>query len=56
MLSLRLRQAILLAARHPLATLALALALVAAALVYAAGAFDMSTDTGALISAKTAWR
>jgi len=56
MLSLRLRQAILLAARHPWATLALALALVLAALSYAVGAFDMSTDTGALISAKTAWR
>ena len=56
MLSLRLRQAILLAARHPWATLALALALVLAALTYAVGAFDMSTDTGALISSKTAWR
>ena len=56
MLSTRLRQAILLAARHPLATLGLALALVAMALAYAVSAFDMSTDTGALISAKTAWR
>ena len=56
MLSLRLRQAILLAAHRPRTTLALALALVAAALFYTVGAFDMSTDTGALISAHTPWR
>ena len=56
MLSRRLRQAILLAARHPLATLLLAAVLVAGALFYTVGAFDMSTDTGALISAKTDWR
>ena len=56
MLSPRIRQAILLAARRPVATLALALALVAAALTYTVGAFDMTTDTGALMSAQTAWR
>ena len=56
MLSLRLRQAILLAARKPLATLGIVAVLVVMALAYAVSAFDMSTDTGALISTRTAWR
>ncbi len=56
MLSDRLKAAILAAARHPRLTLGIAAALAVAALGYASQAFDMSTDTGALISAKTPWR
>ncbi len=44
------------AARRPLVMLALATTLVIAALAYTAHAFDITTDTGELISAQTDWR
>ena len=47
---------VLAAARRPLATLAVVAALLTAAMVYTAHAFDITTDTGALISSSTAWR
>lgn len=43
-------------ARRPLAVLILCLALVGAALAYAAGNFQMTTDTAALISPHVDWR
>ncbi|CAN5744389.1 MMPL family transporter [soil metagenome] len=43
-------------ARHSLIVLLASLALTAAALVYSAGHFAMTTDTGELISAKEPWR
>ncbi|MDP9056644.1 MAG: MMPL family transporter [Pseudomonadota bacterium] len=44
------------AARRPFAMVALAAVLVIAALAYTAHAFDITTDTGELISAQTDWR
>ena len=56
MFSARLKQSILAAARHPWATLGIVAVLSVLALAYVAAAFDMTTDTGELISAKTPWR
>ena len=56
MFAQRLVTIMLAAARRPLATLGLAAVLVIAAMVYTAQAFDITTDTGELISAQTAWR
>ncbi|HWU02182.1 MAG TPA: MMPL family transporter, partial [Novosphingobium sp.] len=44
------------AARRPLVTLGVAAALVVLALAFVATAFDMTTDTGELISPRTQWR
>ncbi len=52
----RLVTIMLAAARRPLATLGLAAVLVIAAMAYTAQAFDITTDTGELISAQTDWR
>src|SRR5258708_9721248 len=43
-------------ARHPFIVLLLSLALTAAALVYSAGHFRMTTDTTELISTRDEWR
>ena len=43
-------------ARHPVVVLFLSLALTAAALVYSAGHFRMTTDTTELISTRDEWR
>lgn len=56
MLTDRLRRTLLIAARHPWTTLGICAALVALALAYAVSAFDMTTDTGELISKHTRWR
>ncbi|MDE2404941.1 MAG: MMPL family transporter, partial [Sphingomonadales bacterium] len=52
----RLKSLILGAATRPWPTLAIALAAVLAALAVVSTRFDMTTDTGEMISAKTAWR
>jgi hopanoid biosynthesis associated RND transporter like protein HpnN len=51
-----LQQLVGLGVRRPVAVLALCLALVIGAGVYAAGHFAMTTDTAALISPRIAWR
>lgn len=56
MLTARLQQAMMAAARKPLWALGIVAMLCALALTYAASAFEMTTDTGELISAKTPWR
>ena len=56
MLTHLLQRAVSHAARQPRRVVALALALMLAAGGFAATHFDMSTDTGALISSKTKWR
>ncbi|NBC37857.1 MMPL family transporter [Novosphingobium sp. FSY-8] len=60
MMSARLHQLILMAIRacagRPLRALMAAVGLVIASLAYVSVAFDMTTDTGELISAKTPWR
>ncbi len=56
MFSHRLVVIMLAAARRPVAMVALVAVLVIAALAYTVGAFDITTDTGELISAQTGWR
>ncbi len=56
MIATLLQRLVTLGVRRPSAVLALCLALVAGAAVYAAGHFAMTTDTAALISPKIAWR
>jgi hopanoid biosynthesis associated RND transporter like protein HpnN len=56
MLARSLLHIMLAAARRPLTTLALAALLVVIAVSYTALAFDITTNTGELISAKTDWR
>ncbi|WP_010185213.1 MMPL family transporter [Sphingomonas sp. PAMC 26605] len=56
MIATLLQRLVALGVRRPFAVLALCLALVAGAAVYAAGHFAMTTDTAALISPKIAWR
>jgi uncharacterized protein len=56
MLTTRLKRLISLSARKPLHVLAIAVLLSIAALVHVATSFEMTTDTGELISAKTEWR
>ena len=56
MLADHLSRAIMAAARRPRRTLALALTLVTLAVGITLHSFDMTTDTGELISAKTPWR
>ena len=51
-----LQRAVSFSARRPLAIAAGVAVLVALALGYAATHFDMTTDTGALISDQTDWR
>ena len=53
---LNLKTPVSAAARSPRRTLGIAGLLVLAALVYTGAAFDMTTDTGELISAHTPWR
>lgn len=54
--SLIIPRAILAAARRPVLAVVLVGALVALALAHVIAAFDMTTDTGELISARTPWR
>jgi hopanoid biosynthesis associated RND transporter like protein HpnN len=56
MLTTHLKRLISLSARKPLHVVAIAVLLAIAALVHVATAFEMTTDTGELISDKTAWR
>ena len=56
MLTNLLQRAVSQAARQPLRVLVLSLLLMLGAGAYAVTHFDMSTDTGALISSKTKWR
>ena len=56
MLTTLLQNAVMFSARKPWAVLLGALALVIAALAWSATHFDMTTDTGQLISAETEWR
>ena len=56
MLTKALVRAVSFSARRPLAIVAGAILLVIAALAYSATHFDMTTDTGAMISAETDWR
>ncbi|MFZ5796080.1 MAG: MMPL family transporter [Pseudomonadota bacterium] len=56
MIAHRIQQLVALGVRRPFAVLALCLALVVGATVYAATHFAMTTDTAALISPKIAWR
>ena len=56
MLTHLLQRAVSQAARQPWRVVALALALMLAAGAFAATHFDMSTDTGDMISSKTKWR
>ncbi|MEO6715894.1 MAG: MMPL family transporter, partial [Novosphingobium sp.] len=56
MLTHLLQRAVSLAARKPWRVVALALILMLAAGLFAAAHFDMSTDTGDMISSKTKWR
>jgi hopanoid biosynthesis associated RND transporter like protein HpnN len=52
----RIQQLVALGVKRPFAVLAVCLALVAGAALYAASHFAMTTDTAALISPKIAWR
>lgn len=56
MLTNHLKRLISLSARKPLHVIALAVLLAIAAVAHVATSFEMTTDTGELISAKTAWR
>ncbi|MFT4025314.1 MAG: MMPL family transporter [Novosphingobium sp.] len=56
MITTRLKRTISFSARKPLAAMGAALLLTLASLFYAATHFEMTTDTGELISGKTAWR
>jgi hopanoid biosynthesis associated RND transporter like protein HpnN len=56
MLTTYLKRLISLSARKPLYIVAVALLLAIAALFHVTTSFEMTTDTGELISAKTAWR
>ena len=56
MLTTRLKQLISLSARKPFHVVAAAVLLAIAALFHVATSFEMTTDTGELISAKTEWR
>ncbi|MDB5723518.1 MAG: hopanoid biosynthesis-associated transporter HpnN [Novosphingobium sp.] len=56
MLTTRLKRLISLSARKPLHIVAIAVLLAIAALFHVMTSFEMTTDTGELISAKTAWR
>ncbi|MEO5586385.1 MAG: MMPL family transporter, partial [Novosphingobium sp.] len=56
MLTTRLKHLISLSARKPFHVLAVAVLLAIAALFHVATSFEMTTDTGELISAQTEWR
>jgi hopanoid biosynthesis associated RND transporter like protein HpnN len=56
MLTTRLKRLISLSAYHPYRAIGAAFVLTIASLFYVASAFEMTTDTGELISARTAWR
>ncbi len=56
MIAHRIQQLVALGVKRPFAVLAVCLALVAGAALYAASHFAMTTDTAALISPKIAWR
>jgi len=54
--SFDVKRAVMAAAQSPRRTVGVAALLVVLALIYTASAFDMTTDTGELISAHTPWR
>ena len=54
--SFDVKRAVMAAAQSPRRTVGVAALLMALALIYTASAFDMTTDTGGLISAHTPWR
>ena len=56
MLTNLLKTAIARSAQNPWRVLAVSAVLAVLALIYTTQAFDMTTDTGDLISAKTGWR